>query len=551
MHISARLRRTIVLPFALLLFFALAAIVSAHPLGNFTINHYARLEPSANVLRVRYVLDYAEIPTFQEKQNMDTDSNGDMSPAEISAYLAERMPVLLQNLKLTVNQRPIALQLEPNSAQLEFLPGQGGLEIMHVSAWLRAPFAVSSAGDAISFQDTNYTERLGWREIVARASTSTEIKNANVSDKETSQELTTYPADMLSNPLNQRQATFTVLPGAGSATSSTAAPATVDTSALGIFDRTRDDFAKLITTQDALSPTVLLLSLLAAMALGAVHAFSPGHGKAVVGAYLVGSRGNWQHAVFLGLVVTATHTAGVYALGAVTLFLSAYIFPDQLLPWLGFISGMLVAVIGIRLFIERLRAARKGDSAFDRAVKRTPARGSRGKAAQAGLTYAYAPGKGSGSMSAAEYSAALNDHPMTPGHSHVFATPEEEAAHACDHLAEIQTLEKPTWKNLLSLGISGGLLPCPSALVVMLSAIALGRVLYGLYLIIGFSVGLAGVLVLTGLALLYLGRAAGRMFAGERVSWFMRYVPIVGAGFVALLGIGIAFDAVFQTGLIR
>ena len=162
---------------------------------------------------------------------------------------------------------------------------------------------------------------------------------------------------MLTNPLNQREATMTIVPGAGTAVTQNRLPVTDPTGVMGVFDRTKDDFAKLITSQDALSPSVLFFALLAAMALGALHAFSPGHGKAVVGAYLVGSRGNWQHAVFLGLIVTVTHTAGVYALGAVTLFLSAYIFPDQLLPWLGFVSGMLVAFIGLRLFVERWRGS--------------------------------------------------------------------------------------------------------------------------------------------------------------------------------------------------
>jgi ABC-type nickel/cobalt efflux system permease component RcnA len=136
------------------------------------------------------------------------------------------------------------------------------------------------------------------------------------------------------------------------------------------------------------------------------------------------------------------------------------------------------------------------------------------------------------------------------GHSHVFATPEEEQAHAQDHLAEIEAMEKPSWRNLLSLGISGGLLPCPSALIVMLSAIALGRVLYGLFLIVGFSLGLAGILVGTGLVLLYAGKMAGRMIEGKKAAWFFRYVPIAGAFLVSVLGIGIALDALLQTGLV-
>lgn len=502
---------------ALCLFGALSAAAFAHPLGNFTINHYARLEMAPDQMRIRYVLDYAEIPTFQEKQNMDGNADGQISEAERLAYLSTAVPRLLENLKLTVNTQAAVLTPEKDSEQLEFLPGQGGLEIMRLTMWLDAPFRLGSS-DAIQFQDTNYPDRLGWREIVVKGANGVGIQNSSVSDQETSKELTVYPQNLLSNPRADREAKFTAVPGSGySTTSKTAVPASLGP--LAALDRTREEFGKLLVTNQELSPIVLLVSFLLAMGLGALHAFSPGHGKAVVGAYLVGSRGNWKHAVFLGLIVTVTHTAGVYALGAVTLFLSAYVLPEQLFPWLGFISGALVALIGIRLFVERLTAARAKTSSYDKAMQKVAPN----------TSHRHADGQ---------------------AHAHNFASPEEEQAHAREHLAEIQAFEKPSWKNLLSLGISGGLLPCPSALVVMLSAIALGRVLYGFFLIIGFSLGLAGVLVLTGLALLYAGRFAGRYFGGNRVGAVMRYVPIVGAFFVALLGVGIALDAFFQTGLV-
>lgn len=577
---------------ALVLFGLIATVALAHPLGNFTINHYARLEFGANQLRVRYVLDYAEIPTFQEKQSMGADSSGQVGAAQRSAYLDVHLKQLIGNLQLAVNHQPVTLVPEPGSAQLEFLPGQGGLEVMRLSAWLDAPFTLGASGTAVEFSDNNDSDRLGWREIVVPNTSGLKIQNSNVPAQDTSHELTLYPADLLSNPRNDRAAVFTVVSGAGSATSPVAGNG-ITTGALGAFDRTRDAFGELITSNQELSPIVLLVSFLAAMALGAVHAFSPGHGKAVVGAYLVGSRGNWQHAVFLGLVVTITHTAGVYALGAVTLFLSAYVLPEQLFPWLGFISGLLVAIIGVRLFLVRLHAARAQTTSYDQAMNGVNAR-ERKHALTNGHTHDHAPvhkhADGSVHFHAHSDELALKhahvhadaaahehnhnhnhehdhahdqnhehayahaqEHTHTDGssHSHDFATPEQEAAHAREHLSEIQAFEKPSWRNLLSLGISGGLLPCPSALVVMLSAIALGRVLYGFFLIIGFSLGLAGVLVLTGLVLLYAGRYAGRFFGGQRIGVAMRYVPIVGAVLVALLGLGIALDAVFQTGLVR
>lgn len=529
---------------ALILFALCATLAFAHPLGNFTINHYARLQVAADQIRVRYILDFAEIPTFQEKQNMDADSNGEISASERVGYLDARLPRLVENLTLSINDQTVPLVLEPNSAQLEFLPGQGGLEVMRVAMWLAAPFRLA-ASDVIQFRDDNYRERLGWREIVVRAENGVAIQNSNVPAQDTSQELTVYPENLLNNPLNVREATFTAIPGTGIA-SPVAPQNPITTGPLGAFDRTREEFGNLLTSNQELSPIALLISFLAAMALGALHAFSPGHGKAVVGAYLVGSRGTWQHAVFLGGIVTITHTAGVYALGFVTLFLSAYVLPEQLFPWLGFISGLLVAIIGVQLFVQRLRAARTQTTSFDKAMQHVHA-SPNGKSLeharqhQHELTHTH------------DQSPNLSLTPSLPhsiAHSHTFATPEEEAAHAREHLAEIQAFEKPTWKNLLSLGISGGLLPCPSALVVMLSAIALGRVLYGLFLIIGFSLGLAGVLVITGLTLLYAGKFAGQRLRGNRVGAVMRYIPILGAFVVAILGIGIALEAFMQTGFI-
>ena len=561
---------------ALTLFICCTAAALAHPLGNFTINHYARVQVATDQIRVRYILDIAEIPTFQEKQKMDTDGDGEISEGERAAYLNALLPTLVSNLKLLVNAQAVPLGIHENSAKLELLPGQGGVDVMRVAMWLDAPYKLTPNGDRIEFRDENYRERLGWREIVVQSENGVTIQDSTVPAQDTSQELTAYPENLLNNPPNVRQATFTVVRGVGASPISPSNPIT--TGALGAFDRTRDEFGKLLTSNQELSPLVLLVSFFAAMALGALHAFSPGHGKAVVGAYLVGSRGNWQHAVFLGGIVTITHTAGVYALGAVTLFLSAYVLPEQLFPWLGFISGLLVAIIDVQLFIQRLRAARSQTTSYDKAREHFHAHENGHEHTDEHHHHEHEHHHETEHIHThADGTSHSHDHIHEPAHhhesehihihiesphhsispslphephSHDFVTPEQEAAHAREHLAEIQAFEKPSWRNLLSLGISGGLLPCPSALVVMLSAIALGRVLYGLFLIIGFSLGLAGVLVLTGLALLYAGKFAGRMFGGNRVGTFMRYVPIVGAFFVAILGVGIALEAFLQTGFI-
>ena len=206
-----------------------------------------------------------------------------------------------------------------------------------------------------------------------------------------------------------------------------------------------------------------------AAVLGAFHALTPGHGKTIVGAYLVGTRGTWRHAVFLGLVVTATHTAGVYALGAVTLVASAWILPERLLPWLSAVSGLLVLGVGASLVRQRLEHAMHGH------------------------THAHGD------------------------HVHHHHGPHEQHSHVPP--ADMT----PTLVNLVALGVSGGLLPCPSALVVMLGAIALGRTAFGLALILAFSVGLAAVLTAIGLVLVHARRLFDRLPLDGR---FARFAPV-------------------------
>jgi ABC-type nickel/cobalt efflux system permease component RcnA len=251
-----------------------------------------------------------------------------------------------------------------------------------------------------------------------------------------------------------------------------------------------------------------LIATLGSFVWGAMHAMSPGHGKTIVGAYLVGARATAQHAVFLGLTTTLTHTIGVFALGLLTLFASQYILPEQIYPWLSCLSGLMVVVIGLNLFISRMQSAQL--------LRRSPF----------------------GHSHADEHHHHDHHHDHHHGHSH--------GNHS--HLPPDADGSPVTWRSLLALGISGGIVPCPSALVVLLSAIALGRIGFGLVLVLAFSLGLAG--VLTGLGLLLV--RARRLF--ERVPTQMRLVrvlPAMSALFIALLGLGITTQALMQIGLVR
>jgi nickel/cobalt exporter len=512
-------RRVRQLTVAILLALAIRTVATssalAHPLGNFTINHYSRLELSNTEVRLRYVLDMAEIPTFQERQIIDQNGDGNISDEERVRYLASRVGELRHNLKLQVDDRPIDLLLVPNSAELEFPPGQGGLPTMRLSAWLTAPFSLQPGQTfTANYRDENYPERIGWREIVVRPGDSITLLKSNVPSQETSAELRQYPQDLLTQPLAEREADFTFT--LWNSSTQLTSPKPVSTGAFGALDRTRDAFAELITTKE-LSLPIILISLVAAMFLGGLHAFSPGHGKTIVGAYLVGARGTPKHALVLGLVVTATHTAGVYALGLVTLFASQYIVPEALYPWLGVTSGVLVALIGLQLFLSRFASMRAGSSSHVHPHAHP---------------HPHSHGDG-----------ARHDHSQEE---------EDELGHVRSHIPDILSGAPLKWRNLVSLGISGGLLPCPSALVVLLSAIALGRVAFGLILIVAFSIGLASVLTLTGVALLYAGRMVGRaLHDGRMTGRVFRALPVASALVVAVLGVGIAAEAFLQTGLVK
>ncbi|MSP12070.1 MAG: high-affinity nickel-transporter [Chloroflexi bacterium] len=548
-HKPARLYlRLILLPvLALGLFFDLAAPAWGHPLGNFTINHYSRIEMVAGgVIHISYVLDMAEIPTFQEMARIDSNHDGQVSDAEHGAYLDQKITELRRHVYLVLDGAPLPLKAE--NPEWQFVAGQGGLQTIRLTTVFTALPAVQGQNHTINYRDENDADRLGWREILVRPQDGITLSGANIPTTDQSDELRTYPQDMLASPLDRRalQFSFTIAPGVLG--TSAVGPATASQVA-----RPQDGFASLITTQE-LSLPVLLLSLLAAMFWGAAHSLSPGHGKTVVAAYLVGSRGTPRHALFLGLTTTITHTAGVFALGLITLFASQFILPERLFPWLSLISGILVVVIGLNLFFSRIRGADLRQLLPWRAVSQvfTPA----GQRRQSG------PGSDLHFHAAPVHDFIHQPHHHThhdddhhahdhDEHPHTYSAGSEHHGHT--HLPPGGDGAPLTWRSLLALGISGGLLPCPSALVVLLSAIALNRVFFGLLLVLVFSIGLAGALTGIGLLLVFTGRFFEKLPIQDRFDWGIlpRLLPAASALIIVLLGLGITIQALLQTNVIH
>jgi nickel/cobalt exporter len=420
---------------ALLGALAAPAEAGAHPLGNFTVNRFSAVELSGDRVYVTYVLDLAEIPTFQDGDRVRRPG--------FASTMGRR-------LRLELDGRPAQLRVLGSRAQ--YRPGAGGLRTLR----FEAVFAADRGGSSIDFRDTNFAGRIGWQEVIVRAERGARIVSASVPAASASDELRSYPKDLLSEPLHVSSAEAEAHPGSQPGVPPRLAGQTSGGHRGGSFEA--------LIAKDDLSLGAIILALAIAAFWGAAHALTPGHGKAIIAGYLVGSRGKPRHAVLLGLIVTATHTAGVFALGFVTLLLSRFVVPERLYPWLTLVSGLLVVGVGASVLRGRLRHRRE--------------------------------------------------------HAH---------GHEHDHGGYGRG-------GLLGVGVAAGLLPCPSALVVLLSAIALHRIGLGLALIVAFSVGLAATITGIGLVAVLAGKAFGRLrLDGALVG----ALPAVSALVILVVGIGI------------
>jgi nickel/cobalt exporter len=531
---------------------------AAHPMGNFTISHYSELAVGPGELRVHYALDMAEIPTVQERQRMDTDGNGKISRAESDAYLAHAQRSLPAGLALRVNggRMPLAVR----SASLAFAPGAGNLPTLKLHLRLAAALPRRAGRLVLEYADRNYRERTGWKEMVATGGPSARIIETNAPAASLTNALAAYPADLINAPPQQSEVRVVVL---------ASAPAMARGQlSLGFNGPTSKRFASRFTellTTKRLSWPIVCLSLLVAFGLGAAHALEPGHGKTVVAAYLVGSSGTPRHAVWLGLIVTFTHTLGVFALGLVTLFASAYILPDRLYPWIGALSGLAITAVGLSLLWRHGRHAYAharhlphdhADHGHDHAHAHAHSHSAHGHDDHhphqgAAHAHGHEPGRHhEGQTRHHEHGA------HSPGHhhgheAHAHGHTHSHGGHAHTHNYEELAGEKGMrFGTLLALGVSGGIVPCPGALVVLLSALAMHRVGFGLALIVAFSIGLAAVLTGIGLLMVSTRGLLDRVPLLSSSRWSER-LALVSASVVSVLGIGMAIQSLVAGGVLR
>jgi ABC-type nickel/cobalt efflux system permease component RcnA len=465
----------------------LPSVASAHPLGNFTINHYAGVRVTTSEIRLDVVIDQAEIPTFQERRRLDVDGDGDVSEAESAAAREPECLALADALELTVNGRMLALR--STAAALSF-PLGAGLPTMRLECEFTAALAAPLvAGTTIEFADRSSAERLGWREIVVQEDGVTiEPVGGEILERSLSERLTSYPDDFLTRPLAMERVTFRVTPG-GPAAPAGPEPAVADATAEGL---------PAIFASTELSLSVLVLSIVTAIGLGAGHALTPGHGKTLMAAYLVGTRGTSRHAAGLGLSVTISHTLGILVLAAIVIGAEGLLPPDAVAGTMPAIAGLAILAIGgwmVAGEVRRRRTARTERLTHDPGHE--PARG--------------------------------HDHDHSRGHGHP-----HEHGHAHPHGTKPGSAI--TWRSLFALGLAGGIVPSTSALLILLGAIAAGRPAFGVVLVVAFGLGMAVVLAGVGVAIVRARGWVARATIASRYEIVSGYAPLVAS--IVVLGVG-------------
>ena len=495
---------------------------SAHPLGNFTVNTADRLQITADGIDVLHVVDTAEIPTgqlAQARQGFDLDGDGALSPPELDRYAMTTCTAAATELQLAVAGSAVPLTVVTTRATTR--PGAAGLPTTRLECLLRRPGRVD--GD-VSFSDPLASQRNGWREVTA-SSACGPLMDSTVPEASRSDLLLTYPTDLLSSPLDVTSARFTVTAGGSCRTVGNDLPTPGEVSPRGL-DRVSRTFTDFLSRPD-LTITFAVASVLASLLFGVLHALAPGHGKTVMAAYLVGQRGTRRQALQLGAVVTFTHTASVLLLGAV-LALGAVAAPELVVPATEVMSGVLLAAVGVYLLVLALRKLRhRSLDGHDHDGHDHDGHD------HDGHDHDGHDHDGHENQSAREL--------VTAGGSdrRPAATLPRAHSHGGRTHTHAPLPDGPlSWKALAGMGVAGGLVPSPSALLVLLSATALGRAWFGVVLVIVYGVGMAVTLTAAGLLLVRAQAALDRRgMTDGRLRRAVRLVPVATAAVVLLLGL--------------
>jgi nickel/cobalt transporter (NicO) family protein len=422
---------------------------SAHPLGNFSVNQSVGLDLYPDRIAVTAIVDLAELPTLQARSAVDANSDGSVSAAESLAYNTRVCNAMAREVALRVDGHRVQWSVRP--AGFRYRPGSAGLRTSWTSCALGAATHLTRPA-VVDLADRYQADRVGWREITA-AGHGVHLVHPPVPARSVSHSLRSYPADLLGSPLDQRSARLQVEPGNGPSAGATIHLNRGDpvTRWVALADRKLEGLVG-----GHLTPFVGALAVLLALVLGAAHAALPGHGKTVMAAYIAGRRGRPRDAITVGAIVTLTHTGGVLVLGLL-LTATASLAGEVVLSWLGIVSGVLVAAVGAAMLAGVLRRR-----------------------------------------------ASVHGHHLTPPHDHDH---DHHHGHTHDHDHHHHGHPhpglpgRPRRLSLVGMGIAGGLVPSPSALIVLLGAVGLGRTAFGVLLVVAYGAGMAAMLTAAGLVL--------------------------------------------------
>ncbi|WP_327355743.1 HoxN/HupN/NixA family nickel/cobalt transporter [Streptomyces sp. NBC_01304] len=485
---------------------------AAHPLGNFTVNRYHGLRVFPDRVEDTAVVDRAEIPTLQASRAVDADRDGQAEPGELAAHAGEVCAGIAREVRAEASGR--ALSFRVTHSRMEVVPGEAGLRTSRITCALSAA-AELGRGAEVVFADESERGRIGWREITAGAADGVRLAASDVPGRSVSGELRRYPDDLLADPLEVRRAVLRVAPGAGGSAAEGLPGGFNSSAGPGTWLTAMDGRLASLAARDGLTLPVGLAAVFLALLLGAGHAALPGHGKTVMAACMAGRRGGVRDAAVVGATVTFTHTAGVLALGLL-ITVSASLAADRVLSWLGVAGGAVVTGVGVML----LRGALRGK--------------------EGAYGHSHGPGHGPGHGHGHGHSHGhVHGHSHEYGHSHEQGHGPDHHDHH-DHHDHVHQPPTPYRRfTLLGMGVAGGLVPSPSALVVLLGAMALNRTAFGVGLVLAYGLGMAAVLTAAGLLVARLGDRAGRLNSA-RARRIRALMPRVTAALVVAVGLGLA-----------
>lgn len=476
----------------------------AHPLGNVSVNHHLGVVVGPDSVELTHLVDLAEIPAFQALRSIDEDDDGVATAVELAAWAGPECARRLEAVRVEVAGRPLGLVAGVSSA--ETAPGQAGLLTLRI-ACTAAATASFEGPTLVTVDNDDDRGRVGWNEVVVAGSdVGIDTDAPSVSP---SLLLTNYPEGAASDT---RSASITVTPGEGPSAGGSVGPAPGTAAVPPVVGALGDLVA------GGGGPGAVAVAIAAAFALGLGHALAPGHGKTLMAAFLVGRSGTVRNAVGLGVSVAVSHTIGVAMLGVLTLVASSTFEPAVVYPYLSVVAGAIVLGLGVSLL------GRAGSRLLGR---RNPSQ-----------AHHHDHGDHDG-----HHHGDADGHSHHHGHDH-----DHVGSHDHDHghghgrskrwwrHRHVAVEPAGGWKAFAALGLSGGLVPSASAVVLLLGAVHLGRIGLGVVLVAAFGLGMAAALTGVGLLVVVLGGRGIERLSRRASPTLTAALPLI-AG-VAVLGVG-------------